>query len=154
MAPFAQGQPSNTGSVWDQMLFDGSQTGGTMPLAGSFADPLAAIFSTPLPEGLSKDDAAFLRYGQLQRFSAAETAKQNKEMMQYFLNYQERAAQKANEMGLRNVAIGSVVDAIKNIPIALGQGQRYTPERIAIAGRAMEIQPRGGTRPNYYGFVR
>jgi hypothetical protein len=83
----------------------------------------------------------------------AESARRSEAMFDKALAYQERAAQKANEMGIRNVAIGSFVDAIKGIPAAFSQGQRYTPEQVAFAGRAMELQPRGGTRPNYYGFV-
>ncbi len=157
MASFAQGQSFSSGPVWDQMRFGGEQTPGTMPIAGSymgFTDQLNTLFSTPLPSGVSKDDAFLLRMMQAQGLTAAETGRQNKETMREFLAHQQQASERANEMGLRNVVIGSVVDAIKGIPAAFSQGQRYTPEQVAFAGRAMELQPRGGTRPNYYGFVR
>jgi hypothetical protein len=154
MTTFAQGQPFNSGPVWDQMRFGSEQTTETMPIAGSLADPLAAIFSTPSPPGLSKDMEAFFRFGQLQRFNAAEVAKQNKEMMQQYLTYQQQASERANEMGIKNQLIGSF---LKDVPAAISnafaQRQRYAPEKIEIAARAMQSQPRGGTIPNYYSFV-
>lgn len=149
MASFAQGQSFSSGPVWDQMRFGGEQT----PLAGSLADPLAAIFSTPLPAGLSKDDSAFLRFGQLQRFSSAEAAKQNKEMMREFLAYQQQASERANEMGIKNQIIGSF---LKDVPAAIGGAFRaqntYLPERIATANATRPIPSYGPS--NYYGFVR
>jgi hypothetical protein len=152
MTSFVKGQSFSSGPVWDQMRFGGEQTPGTIPIAGSYLDQLGTFFSS-IPKDLTGEDRAL--YGLLgaQSIGASETAKQNKEMMREWMTYQERAAQKANEMGIRNVAIGSFVDAIKGIPAAFSQGQRYTPEQVAFAGRAMELQPRGGTRPNYYGFV-
>lgn len=152
MTSFVKGQSFSSGPVWDQMRFGGEQTPGTIPIAGSYLDQLGTFFSS-IPKDLTGEDRAL--YGLLgaQSIGASETAKQNKEMMREWMTYQESAAQKANEMGIRNVAIGSFVDAIKGIPAAFSQGQRYTPEQVAFAGRAMELQPRGGTRPNYYGFV-
>jgi hypothetical protein len=154
MTTFAQGQPFNSGPVWDRMRFDQGQTSTTIPIAGSLADPLAAAFSIPLPPGLSKDSEAFFRFGQLQRFNAAEAAKQNKEMMQQYLTYQQQASERANEMGIKNQIIGSF---LKDVPAAISnafaQRQRYAPEKIEIAARAMQSQPRGGTIPNYYSFV-
>jgi hypothetical protein len=153
MTSLVKGQSFSSGPVWDQMRFGGEQTPGTIPIAGSYLDQLGTFFSS-IPKDLTGEDRAL--YGLLgaQSIGASETAKQNKEMMREWMTYQESAAQKANEMGIRNVAIGSFVDAIKGIPAAFSQGQRYTPEQVAFAGRAMELQPRGGTRPNYYGFVR
>jgi len=152
MTSLVKGQSFSSGPVWDQMRFGGEQTPGTIPIAGSYLDQLGTFFSS-IPKDLTGEDRAL--YGLLgaQSIGASETAKQNKEMMREWMTYQESAAQKANEMGIRNVAIGSFVDAIKGIPAAFSQGQRYTPEQVAFAGRAMELQPRGGTRPNYYGFV-
>jgi hypothetical protein len=149
MTSFAQGQPFSSGPVWDQMRF-GSEQGAAMPIAGSLADPLAAIFSTPLPSGLSKDSEAFLRFGQLQRFNAAETAKQNKEMMREFLTYQQQASERANEMGIKNQIIGSFLNA----PLAFNFNNRnkYLPEQIAAANATRPIPSYGSA--NYYGFVR
>jgi len=124
-----------------------------MPIAGSLADPLAAIFSTPLPSGISKDSEAFLRFGQLQRFNATETAKQNKEMMREFLTYQQQASERANEMGIKNQIIGSF---LKDVPAAIGGAMRarnaYLPEQIAAANATRPIPSYGSA--NYYGFVR
>jgi hypothetical protein len=152
MTSFAQGQPFSSGPVWDQMRF-GSEQGAAMPIAGSLADPLAAIFSTPLPSGISKDSEAFLRFGQLQRFNATETAKQNKEMMREFLTYQQQASERANEMGIKNQIIGSF---LKDVPAAIGGAMRarnaYLPEQIAAANATRPIPSYGSA--NYYGFVR
>ncbi len=131
----------------------GSEQGAAMPIAGSLSDPLAAIFSTPLPSGLSKDSEAFLRFGQLQRFNATETAKQNKEMMREFLAYQQQASERANEMGIKNQIIGSF---LKDVPAAIGGAMRarnaYLPEQIAAANATRPIPSYGSA--NYYGFVR
>lgn len=157
MASFVQGQPFSSGPVWDQMRFGGEQTPGTMPIAGSymgFTDQLNTLFSTPLPSGLSKDDSFLLRMMQAQGLTSAETARQNKETMREFLAHQQQASERANEMGIRNVAIGSFFDALKGIPNAFAQRQRFAPEQIEIAARAMQSQPRGGSIPNYYSFVR
>lgn len=158
MASFVQGQPFSSGPVWDQMRFGGEQTPGTMPIAGSymgFTDQLNTLFSTPLPSGLSKDDSFLLRMMQAQGLTSAETARQNKETMREFLMHQQQASERANEMGIRNQVIGSF---LKDVPAAIGnafaQRQRYTPEQIEIAARAMQSQPRGGSIPNYYSFVR
>jgi hypothetical protein len=152
MTSFAQGQPFSSGPVWDQMRL-GSEQGAAMPIAGSLSDPLAAIFSTPLPSGLSKDSEAFLRFGQLQRFNATETAKQNKEMMREFLAYQQQASERANEMGIKNQIIGSF---LKDVPAAIGGAMRarnaYLPEQIAAANATRPIPSYGSA--NYYGFVR
>jgi hypothetical protein len=155
MASFAQGQSFSSGPVWDQMRLDGGQSGETMPLAGSFADPLALIFSNPLPPGLSKDDAAFLRLGQLQRFSAAEIAKQNKEMMREFLTHQQQASERANEMGIKNQIIGSF---LKDVPAAIGGFARaplkFADQRIQMADNFAARGPSASAAPrNYYGFV-
>ena len=149
MASFVQGQPFSSGPVWDQMRL-GSEQGAAMPIAGSLADPLAAIFSTPLPSGISKDSEAFLRFGQLQRFNATETAKQNKEMMREFLTYQQQASVRANEMGIKNQIIGSFLNA----PLAFNFSNRnkYLPEQIAAANATRPIPSYGSA--NYYGFVR
>jgi hypothetical protein len=149
MTSFAQGQPFSSGPVWDQMRF-GSEQGAAIPIAGSLADPLAAIFSTPLPSGISKDSEALLRFGQLQRFNATETAKQNKEMMREFLTYQQQASVRANEMGIKNQIIGSFLNA----PLALNLSNRnkYLPEQIAAANATRPIPSYGSA--NYYGFVR
>ena len=151
MTSFAQGQPFNSGPVWDQMRFGSEQTTETMPIAGSLADPLAAAFSIPLPPGLSKDSEAFFRFGQLQRFNAAEAAKHNKEMMQQYLTYQQQASERANEMGIKNQIIGSF---LKDVPAALNFRDRnkYLPEQIAAANATRPIPSYGPT--NYYGFVR
>jgi len=121
-----------------------------MPIAGSLSDPLAAIFSIPVSSGLSKDSEAFLRFGQLQRFNATETAKQNKEMMREFLAYQQQASERANEMGIKNQIIGSFLNA----PLALNLSNRnkYLPEQIAAANATRPIPSYGSA--NYYGFVR
>jgi len=131
------------------MRFD-SEQGAAMPIAGSLSDPLAAIFSIPVPSGLSKDSEAFLRFGQLQRFNATETAKQNKEMMREFLAYQQQASERANEMGIKNQIIGSFLNA----PLALNLSNRnkYLPEQIAAANATRPIPSYGSA--NYYGFVR
>lgn len=154
MTSFVQGKPFNSGSVLDQMRFGGEQTTGTMPIAGSYLDQLGTFFSS-IPKDLTGEDRVL--YGLLgaQSIGASETAKQNKEMMREWMAYQETAAQKANEMGIRNQVIGSF---LKDVPAAIGnafaQRQRYTPEQIEIASRAMQSQPRGGSIPNYYSFVR
>jgi hypothetical protein len=155
MTSFAQGQPFSSGPVWDQMRFGSEQTTGTMPIAGSLADPLAAIFSTPLPSGLSKDSEAFLRFGQLQRFNAAETAKQNKEMMQQYLTYQQQASERADAMGVKNQIIGSF---LKDVPAAIGGFARaplkFADQRIQMADNFAARGPSASAAPrNYYGFV-
>ena len=136
------------------MRFGTEQTPGTMPIAGSYLDKMTSIFTTPLPEGISQDDASFLRLGQLNALASTETARQNKETMREFLIYQQQASERANQMGIKNQLIGSF---LKDVPAAISnafaQRQRYTPEKIEIAARAMESQPRGGTIPNYYSFV-
>jgi hypothetical protein len=92
--------------------------------------------------------------GNCNALRAAEAAKQNKEMMQQYLAYQQQASERANEMGIKNQMIGSF---LKDVPAAISnafaQRQRYAPEKIEIAARAMQSQPRGGTIPNYYSFV-
>lgn len=154
MTSFVQGRPFNSGPIWSEMRFNTEQTAGTMPIAGSYLDQLGTFFSS-IPEGLKGEDRTL--YGLLgaQSIGASETARQNKEMMREWMAYQENAAQKANEMGIRNTVIGSF---LKDVPAAIGnafaQRQRYTPEQIEIAARAMQAQPRGGSIPNYYGFVR
>jgi hypothetical protein len=154
MTSFVKGQPFSSGPVWDQMRFGGEQTPGTMPLAGnSYISELIGFASNPALSSLPEDLRGFAVMGGMLNLRDAESARRSEAMFDKALAYQERAAQKANEMGIRNVAIGSFVDAIKGIPAAFSQGQRYTPEQVAFAGRAMELQPRGGTRPNYYGFV-
>jgi len=154
MASFAQGQPFSAGPIWDQMRFDGGQTTTTMPIAGSFMDQLGTFFSSPIPTGMSKDDAALYRLAGMQALSSADVARQNKETMREFLTYQQQASERANQMGIRNQVIGSF---LKDVPAAISnafaQRQRYTPEQIEIAARAMQNQPRGGTARNYYGFV-
>lgn len=135
------------------MRFNTEQTTGTMPIAGSYLDQLGTFFSS-IPEGLKGEDR--ILYGLLgaQSIGASETAKQNKEMMREWMAYQENAAQKANEMGIRNTVIGSF---LKDVPAAISnafaQRQRYAPEQIEIAARAMQGQPRGYQQRNYYGFV-
>jgi hypothetical protein len=154
MTSFAQGRPFNSGPIWEQMRFGAEQTPGTMPIAGSYLDKMTSIFTTPLPEGISKDDASFLRLGQLNALASTETARQNKETMREFLIYQQQASERANQMGIKNQLIGSF---LKDVPAAISnafaQRQRYAPEKIEIAARAMQSQPRGGTIPNYYSFV-
>jgi hypothetical protein len=155
MTSFVKGQPFSSGPVWDQMRLGGEQTPGTIPLAGnSYISELIGFASNPALSSLPEDLRGFAVMGGMLNLRDAESARRSEAMFDKALAYQERAAQKANEMGIRNVAIGSFVDAIKSIPAAFSQGQRYTPEQVAFAGRAMELQPRGGTRPNYYGFVR
>lgn len=155
MTSFVKGQPFSSGPVWDQMRFGGEQTPGTIPLAGnSYISELIGFASNPALLSLPEDLRGFAVMGGMLNLRDAESARRSEAMFDKALAYQERAAQKANEMGIRNVALGSFVDAIKSIPASFSQGQRYTPEQVAFAGRAMELQPRGGTRPNYYSFVR
>lgn len=156
MTSFAQGQSFSSGPVWDQMRFGGEQTPGTMPLAGSYmglTDQLNTLFSTPLPSGVSKDESFLLRALQAQGLTAAETGRQNKEMMREFLAHQQQASERANEMGIKNQIIGSF---LKDVPAAIGGAFRaqntYLPERIAAANATRPIPSYGPS--NYYGFVR
>ena len=151
MASFAQGQPFSSGPVWDQMRF-GSEQGAAMPIAGSYMDQLRS-FMTSIPSDISKDDRTL--YGLLgaQHLGAAETAKQNKEMMREFLTHQQQASERANEMGIKNQIIGSF---LKDVPAAIGGAMRarnaYLPEQIAAANATRPIPSYGPV--NYYGFVR
>lgn len=148
MTSFAQGQPFSSGPVWDQMRF-GSEQGAAMPIAGSYMDQLRS-FMTSIPSDISKDDRTL--YGLLgaQHLGAAETAKQNKEMMREFLTHQQQASERANEMGIKNQIIGSFLNA----PLALNLSNRnkYLPEQIAAANATRPIPSYGSA--NYYGFVR
>lgn len=154
MTTFAQGQPFNSGPVWDRMRFDQGQTSTTIPIAGGYMSDLINLASNPAFSNLPEDMRGFAVMGGMLSLRDAESARRSEAMFDKALAYQERASQKANEMGVRNVVIGSVVDALKGIPNAFAQRQRYAPEKIEIAARAMESQPRGGTIPNYYSFVR
>lgn len=154
MASFAQGQPFSSGPIWDQMRFGGEQTTGTMPIAGSYMDQMRNFF-TSIPSDIPKDDR--LIYGLLgaQSIGADIASRRSEAMFDKALAYQREASERANEMGIRNTVISSF---LKDVPAAIGnafaQRQRYTPEQIEIASRAMELQPRGGSIPNYYSFVR
>lgn len=156
MTSLVKGQPFSSGPVWDQMRFGGDQTPGTIPIAGnSYISELIGFASNPALSSLPEDLRGYAVMGGMLSLRDAESARRSEAMFDKALAYQERAAQKANEMGIRNTLIGSF---LKDVPAAIGnafaQRQRYAPEQIEIAARAMQSQPRGGTIPNYYDFVR
>jgi hypothetical protein len=153
MASFAQGQPFSTGSVWDQMRF-GTDQGAAMPIAGSYMDQVRSIM-TSIPSDISKDDRALYGLIGVQHLGAAEAAKQNKEMMQYFLTHQQQASERANVMGIKNQIIGSF---LKDVPAAIGGFARaplkFADQRIQMADNFAARGPSASAAPrNYYGFV-
>ena len=154
MTSFAQGQPFNTGAVWDQMRFGTEQSAGTMPMAGSYMDQLRTLFSS-IPSDINKDDRALYGLMGVQSLNAAESAKQNRALMQDWMTYQREASERANEMGIRNQVIGSF---LKDVPAAIGGAVRarnaYLPEQIQIAAAGAGRGIPSVTSPNYYGFVR
>lgn len=150
-----KGQPFSSGPVWDRMRFDQGQTSTTMPIAGSYMSDFINLASNPDLNRLPEDMRGFALMGGMLGLQNAEAARRSEAMFDKALAYQKQAAQEANEMGIRNTVIGSF---LKDVPAAIGnafaQRQRYAPEQIEIAARAMQAQPRGGSIPNYYGFVR
>lgn len=153
MSSFAQGRPFSSGPVWDRMRFDSGQTSTTMPIAGGYMPDFINLVSNPELSKLPEDMRGFAVMGGMLGLRDAEAARRSEAMFDKALAYQRQAAQEANEMGIRNVAIGSFFDALKGIPFAFARRQQYAPEQIEIAARAMQGQPRGYQQRNYYGFV-
>jgi hypothetical protein len=154
MTTFAQGQPFNSGPVWDRMRFDQGQTSTTIPIAGGYMPDFINLASNPALSNLPEDMRGLAVTVGMLGLRDAESARRSEAMFDKALAYQRQAAQEANQMGIKNQLIGSF---LKDVPAAISnafaQRQRYTPEKIEIAARAMQSQPRGGTIPNYYSFV-
>lgn len=150
-----QGQSFNSGPVWDQMKF-GSTGTNPVPLAGSYGGFFDRFrqFQSSIPEGLSPDDRMLYSMFGMNALNADVAREQARETTREMLNYQRQAAQEANEMGIRNTVIGSL---LKDVPAAIGnafaQRQRYAPEQIEIAARGSSQTPRYAGMRNYYGFV-
>lgn len=158
MTSFAQGQSFSSGPVWDQMRFGGEQTSGTMPLSGSYMDVFNMLTRPEVAETfgkLPKDIQGFAPLALMLGVQNEQAQRAADARFEKTLAYQREASERANEMGIRNQVIGSF---LKDVPAAIGnafaQRQRYAPEQIEIAARAMQSQPRGGSIPNYYSFVR
>lgn len=149
-----QGQPFNSGPVWDRMRFDQGQTSTTIPIAGGFMSDFINLASNPELTKLPEDMRGFAVMGGMLGLRDAEAARRSEAMFDKALAYQRQAAQEANEMGIRNTVIGSL---LKDVPAAIGnafaQRQRYAPEQIEIAARGSSQTPRYAGMRNYYGFV-
>jgi len=155
MTSFAQGQPFSSGPIWDQMRFGGEQTTGTIPIAGSYMSDFISFASNPDLAKLPEDMRGFAVMGGILGMRDLEQAKRSEAMADKYLAYQERASERANEMGIRNQIIGSF---LKDVPAAIGGAFRarnaYLPEQIQIAAAGAGRGIPSVASPNYYGFVR
>jgi len=138
---------------------------GSFSLAGSnpnYADRFrqaleqSSSMLKPLVEGLSENDrslAPLLGFNLANQMlsSDPEIMMQTLERMEPFF---QKRAEKQQELAMQSNLFGAL---IKDVPAAISnafaQRQRYVPEQIEIATRAMQAQPRGGSIPNYYSFV-
>lgn len=126
------------------------------PLAGRYGNYLKQAQDTINTFGLPEDDKLF---GTAMAFNLANQMMYNDpEMMRKQLELQDefawKRAQRQQQLGMQSNIVASF---LKDVPAAISnafaQRQRYTPEKIEIAARTMQNQPRGGTARNYYGFV-
>lgn len=138
---------------------------GSFSLAGSnpsYADRMRQALEQsssalkPFVEGLPEDQRFI---GPLMGFNLAnqmlssdpEAMMQTLERMEPFF---QRRAEKQQQLAMQSNLFGALIkDVPASISNAFAQRQRYAPEKIEIAARAMQNQPRGGSVPNYYGFV-
>jgi hypothetical protein len=154
MTTFAQGQPFNSGPVWDQMRFGSEQTTGTMPLTGSYMDVFNMLTQPEIAETfgkLPKDIQGFAPLMLMVGAQGADAQRAADARQERLFQYQREASERANEMGIKNQIIGSF---LKDVPAALNFRDRnkYLPEQIAAANATRPIPSYGPT--NYYGFVR
>jgi len=157
MSSYAQGRPFNSGPVWDVMAFPKpGQSAGTSrsyPLAGGYMDAVRG-FLTNIPSDITGDDRMIYSLMGLQGLNAEQNRQANREFMQEMLKQRREESLEAKKLARGDAVMRSfLVDVPAAIGNAFGQRQRYAPQQIEIAARAMQSQPRGGSIPNYYGFV-
>jgi hypothetical protein len=144
-------------SIWGDTSQLGAVAGAqTMPVAGKYGylsgfSNLAADPALKEMDPKTKEFALMFGAIGLQNDLAAQ---RSADTMDKLLAYQERASQKANEMGIRNQVIGSF---LKDVPAAFGAAanarNQFLPQQVQIAANSMQTGNAPYTPRNYYGFV-
>jgi hypothetical protein len=122
----------------------------TMPLAGGYMDQMRSFYSG-IPSDLPKDERFILGMLGTQGILGQQNRQENREFAERMFTLQREASKEANEMGVRNQIIGSLL----NNPFGKAANERnaYLPQQVEIAGRSMQMGNQGFTPRNYYGFV-
>ena len=158
MTSFVQGQPFNTGPIFDQMRFGSEQTTGTMPLTGSYMDVFNMLTRPEVAETFGKLPKDIQGIAPLMLMVGAQGADAQRAADARFertLAYQREASERADAMGVKNQIIGSF---LKDVPAAIGGFARaplkFADQRIQMADNFAARGPSASAAPrNYYGFV-
>jgi hypothetical protein len=164
MTSFAQGNPFNSGSVWESMRFPAPATDTTtLAGTGNYGDMFGMDRLRSYMSGIPKeaDETERLMYGMygINALNRQENLAMMPQILLMTSDIQRQNALEANKIARENMVLGSVVDAFTNkLPQAIGGAFRarnaYLPEQVQIAAAGAGRGIPSVASPNYYGFVR
>jgi hypothetical protein len=138
---YSWGDTSGLGSV------AGAQT---MPLAGGYMDQMRSFYSG-IPSDLPKEERFILGMLGTQGILGQQNRQENREFAERMFTLQREASKEANEMGVRNQIIGSLLS--NPFGEAFNKRNAFLPQQVEIAARSMQTGNAPYTPRNYYGFV-
>ena len=121
-----------------------------MPLAGGYMYQMRSFYSG-IPSDLPKEERFILGMLGTQGILGQQNRQENREFAERMFTLQREASKEANEMGVRNQIIGSLLS--NPFGEAFNKRNAFLPQQVEIAARSMQTGNAPYTPRNYYGFV-